>query len=72
MNIPGLALSIVIFLILMSLPFFFETQALKVGSPETANAFHDFFESLGPIWWLICIGVAIATYIGISRKYGEA
>ncbi len=68
MSAAGIVFSVIVFLIMISLPFLFQNILYSTNSGAVVNQFNSFFEIIGwPFWVLISAAVAVGTYIGVSR-----
>ena len=64
----GVIFAIIVFLIMIALPFLFQNIVYSTENAGVVNQFSDFFQLIGwPFWILISAGVAVGTYIGIKK-----
>ena len=64
----GIIFAVIIFFIMIALPFLFQNLALSTQNAGVVNQFSEFFQLIGwPFWILISAAVAVGTYIGIKK-----
>ena len=64
----GIIFGVIVFLIMIALPFLFQNIVYSTENAGVVNQFSDFFQLIGwPFWILISAGVAVGTYIGIKK-----
>ena len=67
----GVIFSVIIFAIMIVLPFFFQNMMYSTANAGAVNQFNQFFELIGwPFWLLISAAVAVGTYLGVSKVSG--
>ena len=70
-QVAGTIFAIIIFLIMIALPFLFQNMAYSTENAGVVNQFDEFFQLIGwPFWILISAGVAVGSYLGMKKVSG--